>query len=104
VTAFFNHNIPIPSDITYQTVLHSRFGKWRYPYGFGSRYPDFLFDITPYIDMLLKDLRLKIHRKSNIFWELFEPYTSKDYRGLVDEWKESIKEVETDGKSNPDRK
>jgi len=104
ITAFFNHSIPIPSDITYQTVLHSRFGKWRYPYGFGSRYPDFLFDTLPYLDMLLKDLRLKIHRKSNIFWELFEPYTLKDYKGLVDEWKESIKEVEIEGKSNQDRK
>ncbi|PQE33598.1 flavin-binding monooxygenase protein [Rutstroemia sp. NJR-2017a WRK4] len=103
VTAFFDHKIPIPSDITYQTVLHSRFGKWRYPYGFGARYPDFLFDILPYIDMLLKDLNLKTHRKSNIFWELFEPYRLRDYKGLVDEWKESIKEVEAEGEPIQDR-
>lgn len=91
VTAFFSNKVLIPSDFEYQTILHSRFGKWRYPSGFGARYPDTVFDGLPYYDMLLKDIGLKSHRKSGWFWEIFEPYSSKDYIGVVDELKEKIK-------------
>ncbi|KAB8295900.1 hypothetical protein EYC80_008721 [Monilinia laxa] len=91
VTAFFSNKVSIPSDFEYQTILHSRFGKWRYPSGFGARYPDTVFDGLPYYDMLLKDIGLKNHRKSGWFWEIFEPYSPKDYIGLVDELKEKMK-------------
>lgn len=59
----------------------------------GHRYPDFVFDTLPYVDMLLNDMHLNVHRKSNFVWELFEPYNLQDYKGLVDEWKESVEEV-----------
>ncbi|RAL68568.1 hypothetical protein DID88_007291 [Monilinia fructigena] len=43
VTAFFSNKVSIPFDFKYQTILHSRFGRWRYPSGFGARYPDTVF-------------------------------------------------------------
>ncbi|KAF7909499.1 uncharacterized protein EAF01_003217 [Botrytis porri] len=89
-TAFFNNKVLIPSDVEYQTILHSRFGKWRYPSGFGARHPDSVFDGLPYYDMLLQDMGLRSHRKSSWFWEVFEPYSAKDYIGVVDELKQKI--------------
>lgn len=97
ITAFFNNKVAIPSDMEYQTILHSRFGKWRYPSGFGARYPDTVFDGLPYYDMLLSDLGLRNHRKSSWFSEIFEPYNSKDYVGIVDELKEKMKVESTNG-------
>ncbi|MCJ1353720.1 MAG: hypothetical protein MMC33_003707 [Icmadophila ericetorum] len=73
--------------IQWETVLQSRFGKWRYPAGFGAKYPDFVFDGIPYVDMLLTDLGLKHLRKGGYLKELFEPYGPPDYTGLVDEWR-----------------
>ncbi|EPQ55201.1 FAD/NAD P-binding domain-containing protein [Gloeophyllum trabeum ATCC 11539] len=74
-------------SILWQTVLHSQFGKWRYPAGYGKDHPDFIFDAIPYIDMLLRDLGLEHHKKSHWVAECFQPYTVQDYRGLVDEWR-----------------
>lgn len=73
--------------IDWETALHTEFGKFRYPGGFGKRNPDFVFDALPYIDMLLGDLGLRVHRKSSLLSECFEPYGPADYRGLIDEWK-----------------
>ena len=81
---------PAPFDVSsvhWETVLHSQFGKWRYPAGYGKRYPDVVFDGIPYIDMLLRDLGLKWRRKPNWSKEWFSPYGPKDYRGLIDEWR-----------------
>lgn len=75
-------------DVERETILHSQFGKWRYPAGFGARYPDFVFDALPYMDMLLQDLGLECHRKGGgMLAEWFRPYGPEDYRGLVDEWR-----------------
>ena len=74
-------------EIRWMTVLHSQFGKWRYPGGHGKKYPDFSFDGVPYIDMLLRDLGLKWLRKPSRWSEWFEPYGPGDYQGLVDEWR-----------------
>lgn len=73
-----------------ETVLHSRYCKWRYPIGFGLRFPDFVFDVVPYLDMLLRDLGLGWRRKGGVWAELFHPYGPEDYRGLVDEWKGGV--------------
>lgn len=75
-------------DIEWQTVLENRFGRWRYPCGFGARYPDFVFDVVPYVDLLLRDLWLKRWRKKSMWAELVQPYGTEDYVGLIDEWKE----------------
>ena len=74
-------------ELRRETVLHSRFGRWRYPAGYGARFPDFVFDAVPYLDLLLGDLGLPIYRKTGWVAEATEPYGPEDYRGLVEEWK-----------------
>lgn len=71
--------------LKYDTLLHSRFGKWRYPAGHGSQFPDFVFDAVPYFDLLLGDLGLKVHRKNGWFAEMTDPYGPADYRETVSE-------------------
>jgi hypothetical protein len=75
--------------IRYETVLFSRFGKWRYPAGHGTKFPDFVFDALPYLDLLLKDLGLPIYRKNGLVAEASEPYGPEDYKDLVQEWKDA---------------
>ena len=75
----------------YETALFNRFGRWRYPMGYGARFPDFVFDGIPYLDLLLHDLGLRSWRKGwGWFGELFGgSYGQADYRGLVAEWMDS---------------
>ena len=73
--------------VSWQTMLHTQYGKWRCPGGYGSRFPDFVYDGLPYMDLLLRDLGLNNKRKSNFLKELFQPYLTSDYAGLVDEWR-----------------
>ncbi|KAF5688209.1 dimethylaniline monooxygenase [Fusarium denticulatum] len=96
MNAFFDDMIPsLPrnpspefvSRFQHEAVLHSRFGKWRYPSGFGHSFPDFVFDAVPYLDLLLKDLGLPIYRKNGVFAEMTDPYGPEDYTTVVDEWK-----------------
>jgi hypothetical protein len=75
------------SAMEWETALHTEFSKWRSPAGFGNRNPDFMIDALPYIDLLLKDLGLNSHRKKGPLREIFSPYTVKDYRGLIEEFK-----------------
>ncbi|KAK4169640.1 hypothetical protein QBC43DRAFT_225112 [Cladorrhinum sp. PSN259] len=102
VSAFFaNKLMPAVTSkpierIQYETVLHARFGKWRYPAGHGARQPDFVFDAVPYLDLLLRDLGLQTRRKREVAgrgWltEVTEPYGPEDYRGCLVEWVESQK-------------
>ena len=98
------------------TLLHTRFIQRRYAWGFGERFPDFVFELMPYLDMLLDDLGLVTSRKlvterrlSHSSWinkltsglwsrvkgtwkEVFEPYGKNDYEGLVGEWLAARKE------------
>jgi hypothetical protein len=73
-------------DVVYMTELENRWGRWRYPQGFAARFPDFVFDSLPYLDLLLGDLGLRKWRKGGALSEIFEPYGVEDYRGLVEEW------------------
>lgn len=72
-------------EVTQEVMLHTQWGKWRYPCGYGASLPDFVFEGIPYVDMLLKDLGLENHRKGSFFAELTSPYTPYDYVGLLDE-------------------
>lgn len=72
--------------LKYDTLLHSRFGRWRYPAGRGSQFPDFVFDAVPYFDLLLGDLGLEVHRKKGWFAEITDPYGPADYRDTLSEW------------------
>lgn len=69
------------------TMLHTQWGKWRHPTGYGALIPDFVFDGVPYMDMLYRDLGLNNHRKKSWVSELVSPYLPTDYAGLLDEWK-----------------
>ncbi|KAL8997787.1 MAG: hypothetical protein Q9169_003036 [Polycauliona sp. 2 TL-2023] len=73
----------------YETALFNRFGRWRYPMGYGARFPDFVFDGLPYFDLILQDLGLETWRKGRSwFKELFsKPYLAGDYKGMVEEWR-----------------
>jgi hypothetical protein len=45
--AYLNDKLEINgSKVYWQTALLSRFGKLRYPYGFGARYPEFIFVLS----------------------------------------------------------
>lgn len=85
--AYLEGELAIRNDtVKWQTALASRFGKRRYPCGFGAIYPDFVFDSVPYADLLMRDLGLQNRRKSNVFKEIFEGYSIHDYKGIIDEW------------------
>ncbi|KAK5457349.1 hypothetical protein LTS15_005130, partial [Exophiala xenobiotica] len=64
IYAYLNDKLPIDRrQVFYNTALTSRFGKWRYPWGFSQWYPEFGYDAVPYADMLLSDLGLGHQRK-----------------------------------------
>ncbi|GKZ35526.1 hypothetical protein AbraIFM66950_006188 [Aspergillus brasiliensis] len=86
--AYLNGKIPIDkTDVYHQTALFSRYGKHRYPCGFSTWYPEFVYDAVPYADMLLSDLGLNHRRKPTLKKEILEGYTIHDYRGINQEWK-----------------
>lgn len=74
------------SKLQYETMLHNRFGKWRYPVDWGNRTPCFIFDAVPYLDLLQRDLGLEPHRKPGFWSEIWDAYGPEDYRGINEEW------------------
>ncbi|KAK4125694.1 FAD/NAD(P)-binding domain-containing protein [Parathielavia appendiculata] len=74
------------AELRRETLLHARFGRWRYPAGHGAQFPDFVFDGLPYLDLLVRDLGLRVRRKGGWLAEMAEPYGPEDYRNLVDEF------------------
>lgn len=88
--AYLNGMVDIDkSQIYKQTALSSRYGKLRYPCGFSSWYPEFVYDAIPYADMLLKDLGVRSRRKQSKTKEIFSGYTIQDYKGINREWADS---------------
>jgi hypothetical protein len=74
-------------EVTEEVMLHTQWGKWRYPCGYGATLPDFVFEALPYMDLLLGDMKLKNHRKNSWLAEITTPYSPTDFAGLFDEWK-----------------
>lgn len=72
--------------LRYETVLHNRFGKWRYPTDWGNKNPNFIFDAVPYLDLLQRDLGLEPHRKNGFMSEIWDPYGPEDYREINKDW------------------
>ncbi|RAL15238.1 FAD/NAD(P)-binding domain-containing protein [Aspergillus homomorphus CBS 101889] len=68
------------------TLVHSQFPQWRYPGSFGHRFPIAFYEGLPYVDLLLKDLGLRVRRKGGVLREWFEGYGPEDYCGIVEEW------------------
>jgi cation diffusion facilitator CzcD-associated flavoprotein CzcO len=75
-------------EVKQEVMLHTQWGKWRYPCGYGASLPDFVFEALPYMDLLLKDMQLQNHRKSSWLAEMFSPYSPGDFAGLPEEWKQ----------------
>jgi cation diffusion facilitator CzcD-associated flavoprotein CzcO len=93
ITAYLSSSLSRTASSTAQAekqaILHARFGRWRYPCGYGGRFPDFVFDAVPYLDMLLRDLGLEYKRKGSWWKEILEAYGPEDYAGIVEEWRET---------------
>ncbi|KAL5332653.1 hypothetical protein BJX70DRAFT_407176 [Aspergillus crustosus] len=74
-------------SIVRETALHTEFCALRSPADHGARNADFVFEVLPYFDLLLRDLELRTARKGSWWRDLFEPHQPRDYGGLVEEWK-----------------
>ena len=87
IYAYMNNKLRIDGDNVHRDAAFSnRFGYLRYPCGFAQFYPEFVYDTVPYADMLLSDLGLAAWRKPSLWQEIFEGYTSHDYKGINQEW------------------
>lgn len=75
------------AEVTSEIMLHTQWGKWRFPCGYGAALPDFVFEGLPYVNMLMHDMGLASHRKGSWFRELTSPYLPRDFAGLVEEWR-----------------
>lgn len=75
-----------PDEIKDEIMLHTQWGKWRFPCGYGASLPDFVFEGLPYVNMLMKDMGLNMYRKKSWVKELTEAYTPFDFAGMWDEW------------------
>lgn len=106
ITAFLDNKLDrAPANdaaVTKEVMLHTQFGRWRYPCGYGASLPDFAFDSLPYIDLLLNDLGVSPHRKASSIIEMVEPYKPGDYAAVTQEWgdkhgKSGVNRVGTNG-------
>ncbi|KAK7550102.1 hypothetical protein IWX49DRAFT_151125 [Phyllosticta citricarpa] len=77
-----------PTRVYKETALQTRFCRLRYPFGYGDRFPDFVWEQLPYFDLLLSDLGLEHRRKGGWWSEWTSPYRQADYRGVTREWLE----------------
>ena len=53
ITAYFADAVSIDKDVEYASILHSRFGKWRSPAGFGHVFPDMVFEFDDFWAVLV---------------------------------------------------
>lgn len=77
---------PDDEATTREIMLHTQWGKWRYPCGYGASLPDFVFDSLPYANMLMRDMSIETRRKRGLLSELLSPYAPPDFAGILDEW------------------
>lgn len=81
-----------------ETALHTEFCALRSPADHGARNADFVFEVLPYLDMLLLDLGLRTARKGSWWKNLFVPHQPRDYAGLVEEWKGRVSVANQEGR------
>ncbi|GFG11476.1 dimethylaniline monooxygenase [N-oxide-forming] 4 [Aspergillus udagawae] len=58
--------------------------------GQGRKHAYAIFDFLPYIDVLLKDLGVNPRRKKSLFAHLFMPSYPRDYKGIIDEFRQTL--------------
>lgn len=92
ITAYFDGRLEreakTEDEIVREIMMHTQWGKWRYPCGYGASLPDFVFEGIPYVDMLLKDIGVQNKRKPSFIKELIEPYCPEDYNGVLQEYRQ----------------
>ncbi|ORY04273.1 putative dimethylaniline monooxygenase [Clohesyomyces aquaticus] len=102
ISAFFDGKLSriarTEQEVAQEIMLHTQWGKWRYPCGYGDSIPDFAFESLPYVDLLLNEIGIWNHRKRNQIAELFEPYKPWDYIGLAQEYTELHSDKSTNSK------
>ncbi|KAJ5344410.1 hypothetical protein N7452_002414 [Penicillium brevicompactum] len=75
--------------LEWESNLQGEFCRMMAPPGRTKRKPQLLLDALLYVDVLLADLGLDSRQSGNcLFLEMFHRYGPRDYRGLVDEWKD----------------
>ncbi|KAL7939383.1 hypothetical protein V8C35DRAFT_275216 [Trichoderma chlorosporum] len=85
-------NAEAMAKLRYETILHNRFGKWRYPAE--TKAPTFIFDAVYYLDLLQKDLGLNPRRKpKGLLTEMTSPYGAEDYKDVNEEWESKFGSV-----------
>ncbi|KAK5164562.1 uncharacterized protein LTR77_009768 [Saxophila tyrrhenica] len=95
VFAYLKNQLSVDREGVYwDTALTSRYGKHRYPWGFSAWWPEFVYDVVPYADMLLSDLGLRRWRKGWWWREVGEGYTVHDYKGICGEWRAKQKRMQ----------
>ncbi|KAG6096014.1 hypothetical protein E4U30_001829 [Claviceps sp. LM220 group G6] len=78
---------PAHDALAREVMLHTQFGRWRYPCGrYGAAVPDLALEALPYVDLLLNDLGVQPWRKGSWIRDLLEGYGPGDYAGLIQEW------------------
>lgn len=78
--------VETPEEAAREIMLHTQWGKWRYPCGYGASLPDFVFEGLPYANMLMMDMGLNTYRKKSWLKDLIEPHTPPDFAGILEEW------------------
>ncbi|KAF2451785.1 FAD/NAD(P)-binding domain-containing protein [Karstenula rhodostoma CBS 690.94] len=94
ITAYFDSRLDretkTQDEVTREIMMHTQWGKWRYPCGYCASLPDFVFEGIPYVDMLLRDMGIRNKRKGSFIKEIFSPYCPEDYDGVLDEYRVKI--------------
>lgn len=100
-----NNNNKEEDLLRYKAYCEAEYQRLRRPKegaGAGGRYLDLVFDTLPYVDCLLEEVGVRAKRKGTWWREVFQPYTLRDYRGIVQEWMmlgSSGGFVDTDGRT-----
>ncbi|KAE8421367.1 hypothetical protein BDV36DRAFT_292294 [Aspergillus pseudocaelatus] len=80
-----------------EIALHTEFCALRSPADHGARNAAFIFEVMPYLDLLLGDLGLRTARKGSWWANLFVRHQPRDYAGLVEEWKARLLSKSSEG-------
>ncbi|CUS11694.1 unnamed protein product [Tuber aestivum] len=90
--------LPSVEEMEMDIALTNAWRRRRY-LSVGERKLTFMHDELAYVSMLLRDLGINHKRKYGRLKELFQPYSNKDYRGMLEEWRMIQKEREQDGET-----
>lgn len=99
LAAYLDGSLPLPpasdpklfSQIKCETYKETQYCALRGAMGYGSKFPDLVFDSMPYFDVLMQDLGFEGKRKGGwgpVAWrrESFWSYGPADYKGLIRDW------------------